>query len=179
VEQKIVKGQHEQLNDGVRMKPYIVEKVVDANGLSIGDYGSKTLGSVVSASTARKMREMMLGVAAPGGTARRAAIKGYSIAGKTGTAQKVINGHYADGLYVATFCGIVPATAPELVILISLDFNTRARYHQGGNSAGPVFKRLALTALRYLEVAPDKPEEIEESDDDEYESIKSSALNLP
>ena len=166
-------------NDGVRMKPYIVEKVVDANGLSIGDYGSKTLGSVVSASTARKMREMMLGVAAPGGTARRAAIKGYSIAGKTGTAQKVINGHYADGLYVATFCGIVPATAPELVILISLDFNARTRYHQGGNSAGPVFKRLALTALRYLEVAPDKPEEIEESDDDEYESIKSSALNLP
>lgn len=159
-------------NDGVRMKPYIVDKVVDANGIEIGKYGAKNLGRVISASTARKMREMMLGVAAPGGTARRAAIKGYTIAGKTGTAQKVIAGHYADGLYVATFCGIVPATAPELVILVSLDFDRRTRYHQGGNSAGPVFKRLALTILRYLEVQPDRPEQIEESDVDEYELIR-------
>lgn len=162
-------------NDGIRMKPYIVEKVVDSNGIEIGSYGAKNLGRVISASTARKVREMMLGVAAPGGTARRAAIKGYTIAGKTGTAQKVIGGHYAEGLYIATFCGIVPATAPELVILVSLDFDRRTRYHQGGNSAGPVFKRLALTTLRYLEVQPDRPEQIEESDEDEYELLNAES----
>jgi cell division protein FtsI (penicillin-binding protein 3) len=111
------------------------------------------------------MREMMLGVAAPGGTARRAAIKGFSVAGKTGTAQKSVNGSYAPGLYRATFCGIVPAGDPRLVVLVTLDFDACTRYHQGGNSAGPVFKRITESALRYLMVTPDRPEELEDLDE--------------
>ena len=126
----------------------------------------------VKASTARQMRELMTGVASVHGTARRAAIRGYTVAGKTGTAQKVIGGRYSDSLYRATFCGIVPATDPRLVVLVTLDFDQRTKYHQGGNSAAPVFKRITTGALRYLMVPPDKPEELEEfTDEDEFDKI--------
>lgn len=148
-------------NDGVRMCPYIVDKIVNHDGTLKYNGVPKVAGRAISAATARTMREMMLGVAAPGGTARRAAIKGFSIAGKTGTAQKSQGKTYAQGLYRATFCGIVPASAPRIVVLVTLDFDERTRYHQGGNSAGPVFKRIAEAALSYLMVTPDRPEELE------------------
>jgi cell division protein FtsI (penicillin-binding protein 3) len=148
-------------NDGVRMRPYIVDRIVAPDGTLAYSHVPKRAGRPISAVTARTMREMMLGVAAKGGTARRAAIKGFSIAGKTGTAQKSVGRSYAAGLYRATFCGIVPATAPRLVVLVTLDFDACTRYHQGGNSAGPVFKRVAESALRYLMIPPDRPEELE------------------
>jgi cell division protein FtsI (penicillin-binding protein 3) len=151
-------------NDGVRMCPYIVDKIVNHDGTMKYSGVPKVAGRAISAATARTMREMMLGVAAPGGTARRAAIKGFSIAGKTGTAQKSEGRHYAAGLYRATFCGIVPASAPRIVVLVTLDFDSRTRYHQGGNSAGPVFKRITEAALSYLMVSPDRPEELEYAD---------------
>lgn len=101
----------------------------------------------VSPTTAKKVREMILDVASPEGTARRAAIEGVKIAGKTGTAQKQVNGVYKPGLYRASFVGIVPADDPKYVIYVMLDFNRRAPYHQGGNSAGPVWRRIAMKAL--------------------------------
>ena len=115
----------------------------------------------------------MVDVATPEGTARRAAIRGYSIAGKTGTAQKQIPGGkgYMPGLYRASFCGIVPASDPKLVILTTLDFEQRTQYHQGGNSAAPVFKRIALAAIRYLGVQPDKPDELDGQDEDEFDKM--------
>ncbi len=166
-------------NDGVRLPPYIVDSIRDADGNDLlmrkNDAGER----VISLSAARQVREMMLGVAAAGGTARRARLKGYSVAGKTGTAQKAIEGQrgYAPGLYRATFCGIVPSgvvkrnpedsipVPPEIVVLVTLDFDQRATYHQGGNSAGPIFKRITERAMRYLEIAPDKPEEIADEED--------------
>lgn len=154
-------------NDGVRMRPYVVDRVVRADGSEAYRGVPTPAGRAISAAAARTTREMMLDVASPRGTARRAAIRGYSVAGKTGTAQKQIPGGrgYSPGLYRATFCGIVPAGDPELVVLVTLDFEARTRFHQGGNSAGPVFKRIATAALRYLMVPPDRPEELEEADD--------------
>ena len=154
-------------NDGVRMRPYVVDRVVRADGSEAYRSVPTPVGRPISAAAARATREMMLDVASPRGTARRAAIRGYSVAGKTGTAQKQIPGGrgYYPGLYRATFCGIVPAGDPELVVLVTLDFEARTRFHQGGNSAGPVFKRVATAALRYLMVPPDRPEELEEADD--------------
>lgn len=164
-------------NGGIRKKPYIVDKILDADGndllLRKEDPGER----IISEAAAYSTREMMLGVAAVGGTARRAKLKGYSVAGKTGTAQKPSpTGGYAPGLYVATFCGIVPSgvvkrnpedpvpVPPEIVVLVSLDFNERRPFHQGGNSAGPVFKRISETAMRYLEVVPDRLDDIGDED---------------
>ena len=160
-------------NNGVRMKPYIVDRIVDPDGEETYKRNPETAGRAISAQTARTLRQMMLDVASPAGTARRAAIRGYSIAGKTGTAQKQIPGGkgYMPGLYRASFCGIVPASDPKLVILTTLDFEQRTKFHQGGNSAGPVFKRIALAAIRYLGIQPDKPEELEDQEEDEFDKM--------
>lgn len=154
-------------NDGLRMRPYLVERVVEPNGAEVLRHDPEPLGRPISAQTARTMREVMLDVASSKGTARRAAIKGYSVAGKTGTAQKALNGHYQDGLYRASFCGIVPASDPRLVVLVTLDFDAKTKFHQGGNSAGPVFKRVATSALRYLMIPPDRPDELLDAPTDE------------
>ena len=159
-------------NNGLRMKPYIVDKIVDYRGEEVYRHTPTPAGRPIKESTAREMRKIMLGVASPTGTARRAAIRGYSVAGKTGTAQKVINGHYSDSLFRATFCGMVPASDPKLVILVTLDFDEKRKFHQGGNSSGPVFRRIAIGALRYLMIPPDRPEELSDfDDDDEYDRI--------
>ena len=170
-------------NDGVRMKPHVVSKVVYGDGREPRLTQHEIAARPISAATSRKIREMMLGVASPAGTARRAAIKGYSVAGKTGTAQKVVNGKYSDSLYRATFCGIVPSgvvkrnedddePAPaRIVVLVTLDFEQRTKFHQGGNSSGPIFRRLASAALRYLEVEPDRPDELMDIDEDDTDEI--------
>ncbi|MCR5413360.1 MAG: penicillin-binding protein 2 [Kiritimatiellae bacterium] len=171
-------------NDGVRIPPRLVSKIVDANGEDVLDDADRPIAErVISAETARTMRRVMLAVASSAGTARRAAVPGYSVAGKTGTAQKVKDGKYAPGLYRATFCGIVPSgvvkrnpeddapVPPRVVILVSLDFEEKTRYHQGGNSAGPIFRRIASCAMRTFGVAPDCPDTAEEDDDDEYDHI--------
>lgn len=159
-------------NDGVRIKPHIIKKIVDANGVELYRHSDEVVGRPISAMAARTLRNAMLGVATKNGTARRAAIPGYSVAGKTGTAQKVIGRRYAPGLYRATFCGMVPASDPKLVVLVTLDFDAIRKFHQGGNSAAPVFRRLATAALRYLMIPPDKPDEIPELDDeDEFDQI--------
>ena len=161
-------------NDGVRLRPYIVDRVVDCEGNEVLRNEPREIGRPISAKTAATMRNVMLDVASPKGTARRAAIRGYSVAGKTGTAQKQIpggRGYYA-GLYRASFCGIVPAMDPQFVILVTLDFDQKTKFHQGGNSAGPVFKRIATAALRYLMVPPDRPDELlEYEDEDEFDRM--------
>lgn len=174
-------------NDGVRMRPYIVERIEDYNGEETYRHHPTVLSRPISAKTARTMREVMLDVASPRGTARRAAIPGYSVAGKTGTAQKTApDGRgYLDGLYRASFCGIVPASEPRLVVLVTLDFEQRTKFHQGGNSAGPVFQCVAFWALRHMMVQPDRPDELLELDDKYDEFVRTMeeraglALHLP
>lgn len=172
-------------NDGVRIPPRIVRKVVDGGGREISPGPRPVPCRAVSAKTSREIRSMMLDVASPRGTARRAAVKGYSVAGKTGTAQKSIPGvkGYAPGLFRASFCGIVPSgvvkrdegddapAPPRIVALVTLDFDERRQFHQGGNSAGPVFRRIASAAMRILEVPADRPDEIFDDYDDEYDRI--------
>lgn len=165
-------------NGGIRKKPYIVDKIIDGQKNDFLKRQEDPGESVIKASTAYTLREMMLGVATTEGTARRAKVKGYSVAGKTGTAQKTKQGvrGYLSGLYVATFCGIVPSgvvkrysddaepVPPEIVVLVSLDFDEKRKYHAGGNSAGPIFKRITEKAMRYLEIMPDRIDELEEED---------------
>ena len=171
-------------NDGVRMKPHLLERIARPDGTLLKSFEPEAVARPISAETSRTIREMMLGVASKSGTARRAAIKGYSVAGKTGTAQKVVDGRYSDSLYRATFCGIVPSgvvkrnendaepVPARVVILVTLDFEHKAKFHQGGNSSAPIFKRVATAAMRYYEVEPDRPDELLfEGDDDGLDEI--------
>ncbi len=89
------------------------------------------------------------------GTGTQAEIAGYTVAGKTGTAAKAIPGGYSDYRYVASFVGIVPASKPRLVILVTVDEPRGSIW--GSVVAAPAFKELALSCLQYLEVPPDKP----------------------
>jgi hypothetical protein len=99
------------------------------------------------------------------GTAKPARMPGYSIAGKTGTAQKIgPEGTYAANRYVASFVGFVPASRPALTILVVLDEPRGSLYH-GGDIAAPVFRRIALPALRYLGVPPEPGRFLEEGDE--------------
>jgi cell division protein FtsI (penicillin-binding protein 3) len=109
---------------------------------------------VMSESAARTLLGIMQGVTEDG-TAKAAAIPGYPVAGKTGTAQKVTNGRYDPSKYLASFVGIVPANDPRLVIAVMID--EPQGIHYGGVVAAPAFKAIAETALRYLGVAPTAP----------------------
>ena len=109
---------------------------------------------VMSAKTARAVRRMMESVVSPEGTAPKAAIPGYSVAGKTGTVKKSIAGGYAKDSYQAVFAGMAPASDPRLVMVVMIN-EPRAGAYYGGQVAGPVFSRVMSGALRLLNIAPD------------------------
>lgn len=103
--------------------------------------------------TARRMRAMMMATVKKGGTASNVNVAGYSVAGKTGTANKVKNGQYTRDV-VASFVGIVPATQPRFIVAVMVDEPKKGRY--GGLVAAPVFNEVAQGALRTLMVSPDE-----------------------
>ena len=102
------------------------------------------------------MRGLLEGVVAPDGTASRAAIAGYSVAGKTGTARKISNDGYHLDQHRALFVGMAPADNPRVVTLVVVDAPTRGSYY-GGTVAAPVFSKIMASAMRILHVPPDKP----------------------
>ena len=109
---------------------------------------------ILSPSVARSVRTMMEAVVKKGGTAIGAAIKGYHVAGKTGTVHKSISGGYSKDKYLSLFAGMAPASNPRLVMAVVID-EPRNGEHFGGKVAGPVFSRVMSGALRLLNVAPD------------------------
>jgi cell division protein FtsI (penicillin-binding protein 3) len=136
-------------NRGVWIEPHLVDHV---RGVK-----SKTpeRRRVVSSAIATELMTMLKGVVAEG-TGTNAAIPGYQVAGKTGTAQ-VPDGHggYADGRYIASFVGVVPASSPRLVVLVKVDEPHKAIF--GAQVAAPAFQEIAASALQYLEIPPDAP----------------------
>ena len=141
-------------NGGYLMKPLAVSRVEDASGALVKAYKPVVVRRVLEPSTAEVLTDLMQSVVKEG-TGRRAAIPGYAVAGKTGTAQKVdANGRYSMVDHVASFVGFVPASRPALVVLVSLDTPKGPR-NQGGDVAAPLFARIAEQALRYLAVPPD------------------------
>ena len=109
---------------------------------------------IISERTARQMRAMLESVTGPGGTAPRAQVPGYRVAGKTGTAYKLVGGHYAKDRYVPSFVGFAPASEPRIVVAVMLDEPSNGK-HYGGDVAAPVFSAVAANALRAMNVAPD------------------------
>ncbi len=109
---------------------------------------------VFSVETARAMRRMLQQAAAPGGTAPKAQVEGFKVAGKTGTAHKPSQGGYAKDRYVASFVGFAPADRPRFVIAVMVD-EPSAGKHYGGEVAAPVFARIANDTLRRMQLSPD------------------------
>lgn len=139
-------------NGGLLMRPYLVARISDAQGFSVGQVDPQVVRRVLSPETAERLNRILQTVATSEGTGRQAALPEYPVAGKTGTAQKVIDGRYHPSKYLSSFVGFVPANDPALVILTIVD--EPQRQHYGGVVAAPVFRRIAEEILNYLNIAP-------------------------
>ncbi len=145
-------------NGGVWVQPHVARRIVSTTGDVLLDIKPRTR-RVVSRETAREMTELMRAVVERG-TGKRAAVRGYTTAGKTGTAKKVERGRYSETRYVASFVGFAPATRPALAIAVMMDEPPYGRHH-GGDAAAPVFARVVETLLPLLKIPPDTSPEID------------------
>ena len=136
-------------NDGVRVEPTVIAGTLDAQGHYTPAKARKNI-RVVSVETAQSMRLMMESVVSANGTAPSAAIPGYRIAGKTGTAQRVVNGRYSG--YTASFIGFAPADKPRYVISVTIQ--APQGMHWGGVLGGPVFKEVMSYVLEAKHIPP-------------------------
>jgi cell division protein FtsI (penicillin-binding protein 3) len=137
-------------NRGVWKQPHLVDHVQGEKPPPI------RTRRILSTGVDHELLTMLKGVVSDTGTGAAASVPGYTVAGKTGTAQKPSpNGGYAAGKYVATFVGMVPASNPRLVVLVSVDEPQLAIF--GGVVAAPAFSQIAAFDLQYLEVPPDAP----------------------
>ncbi|MCT4621324.1 MAG: stage V sporulation protein D [Marinisporobacter sp.] len=143
-------------NNGKLMEPRIVKELVDDSGNVIHRYESKMIRQVLSEKTSRELRLMMETVVTQG-SGKYAYIPGYRVGGKTGTAQKVVDGKYANGKVYASFVGIAPVDDPKLAVLVVVD--EPQGVHYGGTNAGPVVHDIIRDTLRYLDVEPNFNEE--------------------
>jgi cell division protein FtsI/penicillin-binding protein 2 len=133
-------------NGGILHAPRIVKAI---GGKQVaGPRGQR----IVSSTVAAELRDMLRGVLADGGTASGAAIPGYDLSGKTGTANIALGGHYSDSAYVASFIGFVPASHPRLLVAVVVDQPHGAIY--GGSVAAPAFQKIVGWAVPYLGIDP-------------------------
>lgn len=137
-------------NGGVLLRPYVVREVRDSEGRILTRQEPVELGRPISPASADCMLKMLARVTGEGGTGRRARVEGYTVAGKTGTAQKPVAGGYSDLLNMSSFVGVIPAEAPQLAIIVVLDEPKQTR--TGGAAAAPVFSEIAAEAVRYLDI---------------------------
>lgn len=140
-------------NDGVLMKPRLVRELDHPDGSPVIRYASKSAGVVIRPDTARWVREAMQYVVLVG-TGTAAAVPGYSVAGKTGTAQISDGRQYLTSRFYCSFIGMVPAGKPELVIAVAVDGPKTSAF--GGLVAAPVFREIAGQAMALYSVPPDK-----------------------
>ena len=141
-------------NGGKLMRPYVVKKIVDDTGRVVRETHPEMIRRVVSFETARKVARILEGVASEEGTAPKAAIPGFSVAGKTGTSQKIdpATKRYSWKKHVATFVGFAPVDHPRLLILVVIDEPQGVFY--GGEVAAPVFRQVGAWSLDHLRVSP-------------------------
>ncbi|MFZ5586569.1 MAG: penicillin-binding protein [Thermodesulfobacteriota bacterium] len=143
-------------NRGVLMRPHLVKAVVDQSGHLVRETTPTVVRRVLGEREARQLTQMLEAVTQPGGTGTLARVEPYSVAGKTGTAQKLDpKGGYSQSDYLALFTGFLPAEDPKLAILVLID--TPRGQHYGGVVAGPAWAAIARAALASLEIAPAPP----------------------
>ena len=151
-------------NGGVLMRPQVVKSLIDSDGTLVRTFMPASDGRVISERAAKLTLDAMTAVTREGGTGTNAAIDGYTVAGKTGTAQKPDTGYrkgvfvgrssrgYRSDAWIASFIGVVPAEAPRLAILVLVDEPDGRGF--GGVVAAPIFREIGEFALKYLEIPP-------------------------
>lgn len=141
-------------NDGVLLKPHIVKEIRNADGSVYLENQRTEVRRVIESSTDKTLMGLLEQVVATGG-GHKAAVKGYRIAGKTGTAQKIREdgAGYMDGRYIASFCGFAPVEDPQVTVLVIIDDPTLGSYY-GGQIAAPVAGRIFAQLMRYLHIEP-------------------------
>lgn len=136
-------------NGGVYMQPFVVKYVKDNQDQEIRSFQPKVHDRVISEQTAQRIKEILKSVV-ESGTGRRAQIEGVAVAGKTGTARKVIDGQYSRGKYYASFIGFAPADEPRLAMAVVVDEPHPGYF--GGTVSAPVFQEVISNALKYLKI---------------------------
>ncbi len=140
-------------NNGWLMRPMLVDHLEDSDHHAVAKYTPQRVRQVISEPTVKLMVKALKTVVSPEGTAAKAALEHYTVAGKTGTAQKAEHGVYVPGKYFSSFIGFFPADNPELCISVTIDEPKEGHY--GGDTAAPVFKQIAERAANYLNIRPE------------------------
>jgi stage V sporulation protein D (sporulation-specific penicillin-binding protein) len=143
-------------NGGVLMRPMLVSELLDDDGQVVARFDPTPVRQVIG-EPASGMVTRALQSAVAEGTGRRAQLDYYQVAGKTGTARKLVNGHYSSSRHVGSFIGFFPAHDPQLCISVVVDEPQSATY--GGETAAPVFRRIAERAAVYLGIPPTRSPE--------------------
>src|ERR1700686_294153 len=146
-------------NGGKLITPRMVKSISSDDGKTLSSLWPVVLGQAISPQTARQIGDALRGVVSDRGTAAAAAVPGFTIAGKTGTAQKVDpKGGYEKGRYAVSSSGYLPAEHPEFVALVVLDdaHTSKPELNYGGLVAGPIFSHIAEKAARYLDLQPNE-----------------------
>ena len=146
-------------NGGILPKPHIAKSVVDPSGNVLKDLTPPMGKRIIQRKTADAITMMMHTVVTEGGTGVNAALDNYSVCGKTGTAQKFIDGQYSNQKYVASFVGFAPKKNPEIAVLVVVDEPIRNRHH-GGTAAAPAFREIVNATLNYMTVQPDQTDNL-------------------
>ncbi|MBX5467648.1 MAG: PASTA domain-containing protein [Firmicutes bacterium] len=141
-------------NGGELLVPHVARRILTPEGQVVEDIGRRLVRRVVRPEVAQLVQSMMAGVVARG-TGKQAQVPGYQVAGKTGTAQKVVGGRVQKGVYIASFVGFAPVPNPRVAMLVSVDEPKGAFY--GGQVAAPVFARVLRDLLAYWKVPPTEP----------------------
>lgn len=141
-------------NDGVMVRPRIAKELVDDEGNVIETFETEQIRKVISPETAQTTRQILESVVT-NGTSKNAYIKGFRVAGKTGTSEKVPRNN---GKYIASFIGFAPANDPEIIGLLMLDEPMGGTY-MGGQIAAPTFQKIFDDVLRYLNIEPQYTED--------------------
>ncbi|EKD25785.1 MAG: hypothetical protein ACD_79C01511G0001 [uncultured bacterium] len=138
-------------NRGKYVRPKLVKSLVSSNGEISKDFDDKDKEGreIIRPQVVFKLNEALKMVTSEGGTAIKAGIEGYPVAGKTGTAQKLIEGRYSHSKYISSFYGYLPADNPRISITVMIDEPSGRTY--GGDAAAPVFSRIGEKAILYFD----------------------------
>ncbi|MCU0794812.1 MAG: penicillin-binding protein 2 [Akkermansiaceae bacterium] len=150
-------------NGGNLMRPRVVRSIIASDGALLQRFEPEIIRRVINERSARQMREALATVTEEGGTALTAAVPGFKVAGKTGTARRVEKGRYQEGHYTVSFAGFMPAEDPRFVCLVVVDdpLTTEVKRY-GGTIAAPIFAKIASRVATHMHLEPTEPIEGEE-----------------